>query len=63
MPAVALSRVVESGPDGENLATGTWPIFTTFVSGGVAGLRKSITGHTTQPCGVPEVCVPCELQR
>jgi len=25
MPAVALSRVVESGPDGENLATGTWP--------------------------------------
>jgi len=38
-------------------------IFTTFVSGGVAGLRKSITGHTTQPCGVPEVCVPCELQR
>src|SRR5712671_2021031 len=24
LPAVALSRVVESGPDGENLAAGTW---------------------------------------
>jgi hypothetical protein len=24
MPAVALSRVVESGPDGEHLPAGTW---------------------------------------
>jgi hypothetical protein len=24
MPVVALSRVVESGPDGENLAAGAW---------------------------------------